>query len=297
MKLISPYRENVKWYRGSFHIHSNFSGCGWHSIEELALAYRDYDFMSVTDHDRVTTETEELKGKVLLRGFEVSGQNHMLLVNETMNIKSDYTNDYSVEAYSALAKEVVDNGGFSVINHPCRLSGQHWSFEDIMASTSILGLEVFSGDGINVAEDVGFELWDRVLSNGKKFWGLGNDDFHHWGQERRVWNVVNARSLDTKGILEAIRGGDFYISSGYGFDSIKCSENTITYNLKSDKPQFVNAHKYLTLYGKDGKVLAEKTGKFMNFTYTVKGDEGYVRAEVYVQGGYGGFAQPIFIEN
>ena len=107
MKIANPYLQNGTWYRGSLHIHSTFSVCGWHGIEELALAYRDYDFMAVSDHDRVTTETEALKDHVLFRGVEVSGDHHMLLAGNGKLIPEDLDHTFSVAHYGQLAEDAV----------------------------------------------------------------------------------------------------------------------------------------------------------------------------------------------
>lgn len=157
-------------------------------------------------------------------------------------------------------------------------------------------MEIYSGDGIHIEEDIGIRLWDRVLSTGRRIWGVGNDDFHHWGQERRVWNVVKARERTPDAVLEALRSGNFYISTGYGFDAIEVDGCDILFRLKSGSPLFAETYKYLTIFGRGGKVLAEKTGYFQEFRYHVSGDEGYVRAEVYLSGGYCGISQPIFVE-
>lgn len=295
MTLHSPYKSAGNWHRGSLHIHSRFSPCGWHPVAEVALAYRDYDFLAITDHDVVTTQTAELQNKVLLRGTEVSGSHHMLVVAASPPVQEPVNNTFTPQHYNALAGQAVAAGGLAIANHPVRLSGQSWSIADVEGVPELTGLEVFSGDGIHVEEDVGFAFWDELLSRGNKLWGFGNDDFHHWGQERRVWNVVNSSALTPQGILNALRQGDFYVSSGFGFKSIQTSQNTITYQFIDHAPQFVSAYKYLTLFGKDGQILAEKTGRFNSFSYTATGNEGYIRAEAYMTGGYGAFTQPIFV--
>jgi hypothetical protein len=203
---------------------------------------------------------------------------------------------FTAAHYRELAQSAVSAGGIAIANHPTRLSGQYWNEADIAAIPALTGIEVFSGDGIRVEEDTGFELWDRLLSSGLRLWGFGNDDFHHWGQERRVWDVVRAAECTPAAILEAIRRGDFYVSSGFGFDHITSDADSITFYLKGGAAQFEGAYKYLTLYGRDGRILAEQTGRFAEFSYTVRGDEGYVRAEAYMSGGYGAFSQPIYVE-
>ncbi|WP_156410853.1 hypothetical protein [Paenibacillus sp. Soil787] len=52
----------------------------------------------------------------------------------------------------------------------------------------------------------------------------------------------------------------------------------------------------MTLIGKDGRILHEETGRINQVKYTVKGNEGYIRIAVDLEGGFGAFAQPIFVE-
>lgn len=296
MRLHCSYQNAGAWYRGSLHIHSTFSVCGWHSIEELALAYRDYDFIAISDHDRITTETEALQNHVLFRALEVSGDHHMLLAGITPPIPQPVDHTFSTAHYGKLARAAVENGGLAIAAHPMRIFGQHWSVDELIQTDGLMGMEVFSGDGIHVDQDIGFEMWDQALSQNRRLWGFGNDDFHHWGQERRVWNVVNAPGRTPEAILDAMRRGDFYISTGFGFDRIEASGDTVTFTLRGDTPQYKNAYKYLTLYGRGGRVLAERTGRFSQLVYHVQGTEGYIRAEAYMSGGYGAFSQPIFVE-
>ena len=295
MRLLSPYVNRGMWLRGSLHIHSKFSKCGLHSLPEIALAYRDYDFLAITDHDSVTSAGEVFPDKVLFQGYEVSGSRHMLLIEPPFREELP-DNCFSCAHYNDMAERTAACGGFYVIIHPTRISGQAWSFEEILQTPSVQGMEIYSGDGIHIEEDIGIRLWDRVLSTGRRIWGVGNDDFHHWGQERRVWNVVKAWERTPDAVLEALRSGNFYISTGYGFDAIEVDGCDILFRLKSGSPLFAETYKYLTIFGRGGKVLAEKTGYFQEFRYHVSGDEGYVRAEVYLSGGYCGISQPIFVE-
>ncbi|WP_160560797.1 CehA/McbA family metallohydrolase domain-containing protein [Parablautia muri] len=294
MRLISPYTNQGIWLRGSLHIHSKFSACGFHSLPEIALAYRDYDFLAITDHDRVTDRESAFPDKILFRGYEASGARHMLLIEPPFGDELP-ANSFSCAHYNNMAAEAAACGGFSIINHPTRISGQAWSFEEILQMPSVHAMEIYSGDGIHIEEDVAVRLWDKVLSAKRQIWGIGNDDFHHWGQERRVWNVVQAEERTPTAVLRALRNGNFYVSTGYGFDAIEVDGADILFRLKSGSSLFTEAYKYFTLFGRDGKVLAEKTGYFQEFHYQASGDEGYIRAEVYLSGGYCGISQPIFV--
>jgi hypothetical protein len=295
MILKNPYDTNGKWLRGSFHIHTTFSGCGWHSIHEIELAYHDYDFLAITDHDYITNTDGHFNGKTIFNGFEVSSPEcHMLLVNTPDNIMDNFTNEFTIENYQRLSNTCIKAGGISILNHPNRIHGQQWDIKNMIEMTDYTGMEVFSGDGINIEEDIAFDKWDELLTQGKKVWGFGNDDFHHFGQERRVWNVVLAAENTKEAIMKSIKSGSFYVSSGFGFRSIVTDGNKIIVNLKKND-LFDRMYKYVTLFGSEGKVLCEKTGKIDSVEYECSGDEGYVRVAAYLEGGYAAFSQPIFI--
>lgn len=296
MKLISPYNNLGKWYKGSFHIHSTVSKCGWHSVDEIKLAYEDYDFMAITDHDSLTDPSISFKDKVMFRGIEVSSPiSHMLLIEPPDEIMNSYSNRFTQENYQTLCNRCVEAGGLSVLNHPNRYHGQFWRMEDIAKMSNYTGIEIFSGDGIHVEEDIAFDKWDELLTSGKKVWGFGNDDFHHWGQEKRVWNVVRASEKSKEAILDSVRHGNFYVSTGFGFDSITVHENKIVVKLEKNR-LFDQMYKYVTFFSRKGKVVYEKTGRLDTVEYTCKGDEGYVRIAAYADGGYGAFSQPVFIQ-
>jgi hypothetical protein len=156
------------------------------------------------------------------------------------------------------------------------------------------GIEILSGCGDNVQLDVAFDKWDQLLTAGKKVWGFGNDDFHKFGQERRAWNVALCEENTKASILESIKMGSFYVSTGYGFEGIHSEGNTIRIVLKKNEIMD-NMYKYVTLIGKDGKVLYEQSGRMKEVEYQCRGDEGYVRVAAYLEGGYGAFSQPLFI--
>lgn len=95
-------------------------------------------------------------------------------------------------------------------------------------------------------------------------------------------------------MLSAIRQGSFYVSTGYGFESIRVEGTAIVADLLSDV-HLDGMYKYATVIGKDGRVLHEQTGRFKQFVYECRGDEQYVRLAVYLEGGFGAFSQPLFL--
>lgn len=295
MKIENPYARNGGWLRGSFHIHTTDSACGWHSLDEVLLAYRDYDFLAITNHDRIS-RLPGAAGKTFFHGWEVSSPfAHMLLVNSAAeSLPDDYSKVFSLANYEKLAKLCIDNGGIAVLSHPNRVSSTHWRLDQMKALCGYTGIEVYSGDGVVYEEDLAFDCWDQLLSDGKKIWGFGNDDFHHWGQEKRVWNMVLAAKNDPATILGAVKAGSFYISTGFGFETIETSTNRIRVKLKNSAI-LQKMYKYVTFFGREGRKLHEVTGKIQEAEYCCTGDEGYVRVAAYCDGGHAAFSQPLWI--
>ena len=84
---------------------------------------------------------------------------------------------------------------------------------------------------------------------------------------------MRAEKRDAKSILGAMKRGDFYASTGVELtDVVTGKEVAITIKPKS------GAHYRTTFSGRDGQPLAESDE--LTARYTVRGDEGYVRAKV-----------------
>jgi len=294
LKLVNPYRDHGIWLRGSFHNHTSNSD-GHHPLSTVYRMYQDYDLFAISDHDLVTAHTGESRIPTLFEAVEVSSpQCHMLLVHLPDDLMDDYSPEFTIDNYEYLSAKCVDHGGFSVLVHPNRYYSQYWKLEDMLALKSYTGIEVINGDGFPQF-DIAFDKWDEVLSHGRRVWGFGNDDFHAYGQERRAWNMVLAAENSKEAVLTAVRQGSFYVSTGFDFESIRTEGSTIHIHLRSGE-HWDRMYKYVTLIGKNGEVLHEKTGRFSELDYTCRGDEGYVRIAAYLEGGFGAFSQPIFIE-
>ncbi|SDT32804.1 hypothetical protein SAMN05444162_3842 [Paenibacillaceae bacterium GAS479] len=294
MKIHNPYTGEGTWLRGSFHNHTTNSD-GWFDLETVYKMYGSYDFLGISDHDKITEHTDNSGIETLFEAIEVSSsQTHMLVVQPDRSMMDGYTNEFTIANYQRYVDMANENGGFAVLAHPNRFFSHYWREEDMFKMERYLGIEVYNGDG-NPEYDIAFDKWDLLLSAGRKVWGFGNDDSHVYGQDKRAWNMVMAKENTRESIVEAIKNGSFYVSSGYGFDSIESNEGTITVNLRSNK-LLDNMYKYISFFGKDGRVLYETSGRLTQVKYECKGDEGYVRIAAYLEGGYAAFSQPLFVE-
>ncbi|MEQ2008228.1 MAG: hypothetical protein ABMA26_15635 [Limisphaerales bacterium] len=158
-------------------------------------------------------------------------------------------------------------------------------------------------------------LWDIVLTRRlaelklEVMYGLGTDDGHNYHTNRigvsnpfRGWVWVRSAKLTPESLIAALEAGDFYSSSGVKLRDLRQSPKEIALEIETkpgvtyttqfigtrrgydpkNEPQRNSAGEALRVahtYSKDvGAVLAEVKGA--KASYTLKGDEIYVRAKV-----------------
>jgi len=171
------------------------------------------------------------------------------------------------------------------------------------------------GDQLHPSTD---EMWDvantlRLAGMGAPpLYAVATDDSHdHHGNKTRAlpgraWVMVQARHLTPESIVRAIRAGDFYATTGVELDEVIFDKPTGKLSLRirskggeSFVTQFIGTRKGVSLKGKprldkqgrvvettldyrstSGQQIGEvfREAKGANPTYTLRGDELYVRA-------------------
>ena len=204
-----------------------------------------------------------------------------------------------------------------VLNHPNFLWSQ--TAEDMLALDDLRFFEVYNGHPlVNVHGDTlrpGNErLWDIVLTrrlgrdrNAPLLFGVATDDAHDYHEfappqrnPGRGWIMVRAPHLVANELMTAMKRGDFYASTGVELLDVRRSGRRLSIRI-AGRPdvtyttQFIGTRaSYDTTstaasdstgrpvtrrYSRDvGRVLAEVRG--VTPTYTLRGDELYVRARV-----------------
>jgi hypothetical protein len=204
------------------------------------------------------------------------------------------------------------------INHPNFRYGI--TVEELMRVKRQRFFEVYNGhpgvindgDATHLSMDA---MWDAMLAHrltdlglGVVF-GIGVDDSHNYHQielgksnSGRGWVMVRAKHLTAESIVRALEAGDFYASNGVTLRDLVRNEKTLAVTIEPEPgveyvTQFIGTRRGFdratelmpaekngrTLphrrYSKDvGVVLAEVKGP--TASYTLKGDELYVRAKV-----------------
>ncbi len=287
--LESPYLDaSVPWLRGNLHTHTTNSD-GDKAPQAVVDAYAalGYDFLMLSDHDRLTeTAPLDAKGMVLIPGAEITGKGpHMLQVGAKTLAVPDKDRQVVIDKINTEA------GGFVIMNHPNWTANfNHCDFDTLMKLQGYVGMEIYNGvvlflEGSELATD----KWDRLLAKGHRVWGFANDDSHRDNHRALGWSMVQCASRNAEDILAAMRAGHFYASTGVKVDEIRTEGYTVT--VKAANAQCFR------VYADGGKMLARIAGHEMSFTAKPDlKDCTYVRVECYGEGDALAWLQPMFLK-
>jgi hypothetical protein len=198
------------------------------------------------------------------------------------------------------ADAIRDDGGMASVNHP----NYRWQVgpADLIALEGCRLLEVFNGGPeTNNAGGRGRpshdELWDAVLSADRRFHAIAVDDAHFfkvfgrpYSNPGRGWVHIRTARLSEATVLEALREGHFYASSGVELADISRGRNELAIDIVQ---QYDLAYR-TSFIGRGGEVLDVVDG--LEPRYAVRGHEGYVRARVDDSDGLSAWVQPLFLD-
>jgi hypothetical protein len=240
---VPRYAESGIWYKGNTHIHSTVSDGGL-NFSELAAAYagEGYDFLFRTDHwvaSEVAAEPSSALSSALsptpspapapllwLDGLELDGTDdqggyyHVVCLGQFAGIEREM-------GFAAALSAAREQGGLLILAHPL------WSgntFEEALRH-NFDGVEIYNhvcrwlnGKGNSLA------YWQAMLKENPNTFGFASDDAHiresHPGWNGG-WVVVQgppsaAQKTNANEILEGLRAGRFYSSTGPAFTRIVC---------------------------------------------------------------------------
>jgi hypothetical protein len=204
-----------KFFRGCCHSHTQHSD-GIGTVEETAamVAAAELDFQFVTDHWGVTQAPECVLHKLWV-GQEPGTQHHHLGILgldhafvPTMNLVADVA-------------EVRRRGGTPFIPHPTGwwprrvyTEEQKLALRDL--PTPFL-MEIINGannivTAFDYTDQSAVELWDELLTTGRRIHAMGNTDTHSPHGIGMVWNGVLAPRCDQPSILRALSAGKSFAS-------------------------------------------------------------------------------------
>lgn len=292
--IINPYDINGNWYKGNLHTHTQNSPCGHYSLEQVIDMYKSfrmkYDFLAITDHFQLTPLYNHLcdENIVLFSGTEYKRKDLQTL---GINITKYEDDEDDLSNHQAIFDDVASQGGINVICHPHAFHDNYWPLETLLELHNYIGIEIYNNNVKfdNKGRAVAVDLWDKLLSKGKRIFGFANDDMHIFQRCGGAFNMVLASEKNAHSIIEAIKKGSFYGSTGIFLESITVKANCLTLTLKHTH---IPAH--FAFIGCNGKLLKQCSGSSADYVFT--GNEGYVRVQVSREDGAMAWTQPFWIE-
>lgn len=291
--INNPYNTKGLWLKGNLHTHTENSPCGHYSLNKVIDMYTsynmNYDFLAITDHYHLT-ELNDFIGNdkiILFSGVEYKYGNYQTLginVNEYCDDEHDLTN------HQQIFNVVQNQGGINIICHPHAFKDDYWPSEKLLELNNYTGIEIYNNNikFDNKGRAVATDLWDELLSKGKKVFAFSNDDMHIFQRCGGAFNMVLASERTADSILDAIKMGSFYASTGIFLESIEVENSTIKIELKH-----TNIPAKFTFIGHGGKILQQVIGT--SGKYTITGNENYVRAFISREDGAMAWTQPFWL--
>jgi len=286
MKIVSPYtNEGAAWLRGNLHTHTTLSDGPLDPQPTVdAYAEKGYDFLAVTDHDKLA-EIGGLdpRGMTLIPGNEITADGpHLLHLNAGQLLAPNPDRQTVVD-------EINRGGGLSVFCHPSwEATFNHCPQEKLEQYQNYTGIEIFNGVTVWAeGNPYAVDRWDRLLSQGRQVWGFANDDPHFVEGFGVGWNVVQTSDRSPGAILEALRRGRFYASTGVAIERIAVDGATIELQTRDEA--------VINVFSNHAYRRKHVQGTRIAFTVPEDADYDYVRFECWGFGMQKAWTQPFFI--
>jgi len=214
----NPFQCTGNWYRANLHAHTTDSD-GDLSPADCAEFYRraGYQVLAITDHWHVTDLASERSDFLVIPGAELDGGRaaqgagyHIVGLNMRRRGRVE-------RAAGASAQDVVNliraDGGEAMIAHP------YWSglmAPDMADIEGCFAIEVYNtGCDLEILRGFSMVQWDDLLTLGRDLGAVAVDDGHHSAVDHGLgWTMIRAEALTVEAVMEALRRGRYYSSTG-----------------------------------------------------------------------------------
>src|SRR2546430_12516449 len=227
---VTPFEGDGVWLRCALHAHTTNSD-GEMSPDMLVRHYEwaGFDVLAITDHWVRTVERSTRK-VLVIPSTELNAtcggpeeDAHVL----ALGVQADP--DPPDEGFAPLAEVVAwitENGGVPYLAHT------YWSglrTEQWWDCPGLYGIEVWnSGCELELGRGDSSIHWDEALERGRPFFALAADDSHHPGYDSGFASTwVRAKEKTQEAVLDALRTGMFYGSTGPEIRDIEVSEGDV----------------------------------------------------------------------
>jgi len=291
VRFANPFTDaRGSWFKGNLHSHTTESD-GKLTKQDVVEFYRskDYHFLCLTDHEKVSDPAELSKdGFLVFTGVETSPQQsrHHLVgigLHELGPFPKQETPQGTVDKLRSM-------GGLVFVAHP------YWSAltdNDMRSLNDVIGIELYN-TGCEVEIGRGFSTvhWDNLLASGMPLTGFAVDDAHRYTDDAPGgWVCVRAPRLSEKSILSSIAKGYFYASTGPEIRNIRIEEDLI--RVETSPVDTITFH---SRGPRGNSVHRIGEGMLTHAAYRFKPEHCYVRIECLDGGGRKAWSNPIYTD-
>ncbi|MBX7259109.1 MAG: CehA/McbA family metallohydrolase [Candidatus Hydrogenedentes bacterium] len=287
MRVVNPYvSAETPWRRGNLHAHSTNSD-GDRSPQAVVDAYAalGYDFLMISDHDCLTDpDALDSREMTLLPGNEVTARGpHVLHVNASVRLEPRAEREDVLKAIDA-------DGRFAIMAHPnWEEHYNHCPQASLESWNGYIGIEIYNGVVRRLyGSPLATDRWDRLLSMGRRVWGFAHDDSHCAQDDGIAWIEVQSLAMEREALLDALRRGAFYASTGVALESVHVDGPTVA--IRTENAQRITA------ISDFGRQLAAVDGATIEYTISRDAAAKYVRFECWGPGDSMAWTQPFFVE-
>jgi hypothetical protein len=311
-EIKNPYEE-VNWtnhtiYKANFHTHTTISD-GRINPQTVVDKYHrlGYQILAITDHNEVTwpwTEFKEMKPSTRSKERFANGelQKESLIyenrdphdlqmiaiqaneLSKHHHIGSFFNDHNGTETVEESLIATQNKNGLTIFFHPGRYQfGTDWYLDYIKRFDHIVGIEIFN-QGDRYPKDR--QLWDSILSYImplRPVWGFSNDDMHSEPALGRNYNLLILPNLTKKDVRKSMKNGTFFFVYNPANKEIRYPiVKSINVKNQSGKIK-IRASGYDSInWISEGTVVNK--GSFFE-SKKMPHVKGYVRAEIFGQGG------------
>ena len=224
---MTPFDGDGVWLRCALHAHTTNSD-GEMSPDMLVRHYEwaGFDVLAITDHWVRTVERSTRKLLVIpsteLNSVVGGGDAHVL----ALGVEADPDPPDEFAPLPEVVAWIVEHNGVPFLAHT------YWSglrTADWESCEGLVGIEVWNaGCELEIGRGDSSLHWDEALEAGHALTALATDDSHHPGYDSAfAWTMVRAAERSQEAVLDALRRGRFYSSTGPAIHHVEHDDGAV----------------------------------------------------------------------
>jgi len=290
MQFTNPFDAPGNWYKANLHTHTTISDGDACAAERIGrYRERGYDVLAITDHNK-TNDVAGLSsdGLLVISGMEThplcpdADPYHFVCLNVPHGLELQEEPDPQ-----ARINMVREAGGEVIIAHP------YWcghNISHLMPIEGAIAVEVYNATCTKIGKGFSSVQWDDLLDAGKLLPAVAVDDCHRGRDIFMGWTMIKAESLAVGPVMDALRKGCFYASTGPTIEDARLEDGRLKVRCSPAKEiHFVGRRSTGRVFYADGEPLTSAEAQFSPML-------DYLRVEVVDGNGNRAWTNPFFPE-